>query len=181
MHFERWITKVAALCRGLGWASCLVACDISPDVVSFNTPELCELQRTALVSFTLASDDCGTGCQVCIETTYEDQAQSYAQAPSDCVCPAPERVTLELWDADTPDAASDGGKATSANDAFAKLPSPLAPDGCTSQLNLSQAAAVHYCADTPDCEVCVERVDLDGQARRYMAHECGCPGPYRLD
>ncbi len=175
-------------------------CDTSPDVVSFNTPELCELERTNIPSFTSAQEACDLGCQICIESTYDEHALTYALAADDnCVCPAPALVPFTALDASAVDAQADntldsgttGDAAVVWSDAATRNgrdggaapsePPPVAPDGCLSQLNLSQSGAAAYCADKQGCEVCVERVDFDNEARRYMAHECGCPSPYRLE
>lgn len=193
------MTKAMATCRGLILLT-LGGCDTSPDVVSFNTPELCEINRTNIASFTVAQEACTGACLICIESTYDDQALTYALTSDDnCVCPAPRVVAAQDVDAAVVDAqtapteigdahldtgvapASDAG-ASDSSDAGAVAGQPqIAPDGCHSQLNLSLAGAAAYCEGKRDCEVCVERVDFDDEPRRYMAHECGCPSPYRVE
>lgn len=185
----------------------LAGCNASPDVVSFNTPELCEPEVTGIASFTLARVQCDDECQICIDSTLEDQALTYSIVrDANCVCKAPE-VYRAVDDAKPSteagvdvDAArtSEGGldahvDASAVQPSDAALPGAadgavpnggrptIAPDGCHSQLNLTQGAAANFCSGKTDCHVCVERVDFDKEPRRYMAHECGCPRPYRLE
>lgn len=58
---------------------------------------------------------------------------------------------------------------------------PVGPsDGCNSRLHLTRSEADEVCDGWDDCHVCVERVNLDDEPRSYLAHQCGCPDPYRL-
>jgi hypothetical protein len=174
-------------------------------VVSFNTPELCNPTHTGVSQFSLAHTQCGDkSCHVCIETTYQQQAVSYSvTADERCVCREPVALLLEPGethmdtrsDASSPTVTSlidgaaigggsNGGGATAdaePYDAGAQPQPVVAADGCESLLNLTQGAAADFCAGKKGCHVCVERIGFDNEPRRYMAHLCGCPGPYRLE
>lgn len=170
------LQKATSTGRGLLFLL-LVGCNSTPDVVSFNTPELCEPDITGIASFSLAKVRCDDDCRICIETTFENHAFTYSVArDGNCVCKAPEVHTADAGATPETDAGLDPDTGLS-NDASPRL----APDGCRSQLNLTQGSAANYCNAKTDCHVCVERVDFDNKARRYMAHECGCPSPYRLE
>jgi hypothetical protein len=177
-----------------GFLLTLSGCETSPDVVSFNTPELCEPKLEGLDSFTSALAACELGCLICIESTHDDRAVTYSVTRTDdCVCPAPRAHTQSGAAADAGptqmtrlDAGSDAGTSVRSD---AALPTEgdagtgwaeASPDGCESSLDLSLSAASAQCEGKADCHVCTERVDFDNEPRRYLAHLCGCPSPYRL-
>jgi hypothetical protein len=190
----------------------LGACD-SPQLVSFNTPELCEDGAGSLGSFTSATERCGVDCTLCVETEVDERALTYfVSHENNCVCAAPKqhrtpdagRVAPEAQasysqarQSDTtsaadasPQAPGDGGRGASVSDAGSGG-SPHAadsgvigapgPDGCHSRLHLTKSEARAQCTEWDDCHVCIERVDIEGDARSYMAHQCGCPDAYRID
>lgn len=178
------------------------ACD-SPQLVSFNTPEQCKASDESAGSFTEAEKQCkGGDCQICIETVRGDRALSYAIVREEgCVCappvnvgedsntdssetgntvvPARDAATLDAGlPLEAPDAASAFvDAAASPVEAGSKEPE----DECSSRLNLTHSAARSHCSHLSDCHVCVQRVDYEGDARSYLAHQCGCPAPYRVD
>lgn len=176
------------------------ACD-SPQVVSFNTPRLCTADVPKLFTFTAAQAECDGDCVVCVESEVDGRAGSYSVShATGCVCPVPARILRA--DAGTltynqvPDASADsdhvaasdaGGTSTRSADTRSGADSgvtqsPVAgSDGCLSQLHLSRSQAHARCSEWQDCYVCVERVDFDGDARAYMAHQCGCPEAHRVD
>lgn len=180
------------------------ACD-SPQVVSFDTPEQCKASKTSIRTFTEAEKQCegDDDCQVCIQTVRGDRALSYAIAREQrCVCAPPVDVSKDSnTDSDETantvtqahDAAtSDAALPLDAHDAAAPQPADAAAsvidaganepvDGCSSRLNLTRSAARSQCAQLHDCHVCVQRVDYEGDPRTYLAHQCGCPAPYRVD
>lgn len=190
--FRRWFSLSAlALC----------ACD-SPQLVSFDTPEPCVIDVGGFATFSAAKEHCDDDCRLCIETELDGRASSYAVSHDDtCVCPPPKRLVV-------PDAghASDGSETTAlvdsgtsadaapavSNSADAGRPmlsnidagtaevSPGA-DGCNSHLHLTRSQAKDQCGEWDDCHVCIERIDYEGDARSYMAHQCGCPDPHRND
>lgn len=173
------------------------ACD-TPPVVSFDTPDQCRGATGTFETFTRASEACGESCTLCIESEQHDRAMTYSVYRDDeCVCPPPS-VTSSSDDAGTNDTGSgdvadggadagsargdagawtESGSTTGTVDAGTVSPS----DGCRSLLHLSRAEARTRCEAWDDCNVCEERVDLDGEVRSYMAHQCGCPAAYRID
>lgn len=169
----------------------LVACD-SPQLVSFNTPELCEPRVEGLATFSEATARCVEGCVLCVESEVDGRAWTYSVSNDDnCVCSAPARVTLADAGAVGPASLADGDAglgdvdagvaATSApSQSEAGVAAP-ASDGCHSRLHLTRSQARAQCDDWNDCHVCVERVDYDGDPRSYLAHQCGCPDAYRVD
>lgn len=171
---------------GLRWTLfvCLasVGCD-SPQVVSFNTPELCSLNVTGIRTFSDAEEQCEGDCRICIETVRDDYALTYGVSYQDeCVCTPPRVETLVA------DAGADGNESQDAGEGDAGaaredggLSSYRPADGCTSRLRLSETEARQHCAELEDCRVCVERVDYEGDPRSYLAHQCGCPAPHRVD
>lgn len=79
---------------------------------------------------------------------------------------------------ETPDS---GTASSSAPRTDAGSSAPVEPaDGCHSRLHLTRSEADDVCDEWSDCHVCVERVNLDNEPRSYLAHQCGCPDPYRL-
>jgi hypothetical protein len=162
-------------------ALALVSCD-SPQLVSFNTPEVCAPRVTGLSTLTQAEKSCGADCVLCVESEIDGQAWTYTVSHQDnCVCPPPRKETRP-----------DAGSGATAGDAAAPTPNlpdsgaiddaPVAgSDGCHSRLHLTKAQARTQCSEWEDCHVCVERVDYEGDARAYMAHQCGCPDPFRVD
>jgi hypothetical protein len=159
-------------------AFALAACD-SPQLVSFNTPDVCVPHVTELSTLTQARESCGTDCVLCVESELDGQAWTYNVSHEDhCVCPPPKRLTRP-----------DAGSVMTAGDAASPSPSlvdsgevPVAgSDGCHSRLHLTKSEARTQCGEWEDCHVCVERVDYEGDARAYMAHQCECPDPYRVD
>jgi hypothetical protein len=163
----------------------LTACD-SPGIASFNTPELCEPDVEGIHTFTEAEEVCDGDCHLCVESTWNDQALTYAVShENSCVCPAPLRVAVDDTTRDA--GVSDAAAATNA-DAGASVPlldagPPPNPasDSCGSLMYLTESEAHSYCETRGDCHICVERVNYDGEPRSYMAHQCGCPDPYRTD
>lgn len=170
---------------GLGLTTCN-----SLEIASFNTPELCEPRITGIRTFTEAVDVCDGECQLCIESTSDDSALSYAVSHEDrCVCPAPLRLAATdttgdaaLNDATGSSTTADAGSSVTSHQDGGPTPTPTpAGDGCTSLLQLTYSQAHRHCDAHDDCHVCVERVNYDGEARSYMAHQCGCPAPYRTE
>lgn len=169
--------------------------------MSFNTPESCQPEVGGLTTFTRAKAECDGDCQLCIETERDDRAVTYFVSHEDnCVCPLPTSApdagvaSSPAADASSPTTLPpDGGDAAAApdtthdagtaaptpNDAGA-APSTAAPDGCNSRLHLTRSEADAVCEDWDDCHVCVERINLENDPRSYLAHQCGCPDPYRL-
>ena len=86
----------------------LVACD-SPQLVSFNTPELCEPRVEGLATFSEATARCVEGCVLCVESEVDGRAWTYSVSNDDnCVCSAPARVTLADAGAVGPASLADG-------------------------------------------------------------------------
>lgn len=190
-----WLVLFAVSCQG---------CD-SPRVVSFNTPELCVPSSEGLETFNRALVECGDDCVLCVESESDGRAASYSVSHDDnCVCRPPRRSSLpdagsQTEESSTPAAPDsgvrqriDGGHTTSVDDgghsgvgesrdSGARDDTSPGGAGCLSRLHLTKAQARTQCSDWEDCHVCVERVDFDGDARSYMAHQCGCPDAYRVD
>lgn len=170
------------------------ACD-SPQVVSFNTPESCVPNIGNLPTFTEAQAQCGKNCSLCVESELDDQALTYSVSHDEnCVCAAPKRVSRS--DAGTSAStltATDAGSSTDPGDASPQANTAVGSDsgtdgelasgsdGCGSRMHLTRSQARALCNEWTDCNVCVERVDFDGDARSYMAHQCACPDAYRVD
>lgn len=179
-----------AIMRELRWTVLTLlaslGCD-SPQLASFNTPEPCDPRVTGILTFSAAEKQCDTDCLVCIESVTEDHVLTYSVSRQEnCVCTPPLAHAPTASDAGTDGVgSSDGGIEPSDAGVYSADgggPTPYRPaDDCRSRLHLREREAHQYCEGLDDCHVCVERVDYEGDPRSYLAHQCGCPAPHRVD